>query len=233
MWYSSTWCDSALRAFRRALGAILGDRSRQYTKEVISFLTHWQAHSVTLKKARQEWLAGREASEATWLGNLKLQEDRLAACAYELTGDIAGGGPYGSIVMFTSPPGWKLRMETGQSALCTVRFDELLRERVNARDIVAAATGVIMRGVKQVMELVRSNALVVEVTTAPFDLLPSHLAQGHTPLSPTTCARSITSSLPLILQSSSRLPPSVPGLSAGPMSATTFRLKISTTWLVR
>jgi hypothetical protein len=173
VWYSATWSDRAHRCFRRALTYVL-ERSRKsgsmhaITSEVNIYLVHWQRHDVTVAKARSEWILGGESS-LIGAGNWKRLADRLALCRYLITGDLAGGGPHGS-VMFSHPPEAKAERERGESALTTVSFHSLMKrfsETVRAStdgqevDVVGTATALIKEGVTRLMEHVRQGRLVI------------------------------------------------------------------------
>lgn len=111
VWYSASWGREAERAFRAAVAAALAavDETREGDAAVAAVLRAWTASSVPLERARTEWV--RRATRSWFvIGNMKRKEDRMALCAYAVSGDAlpAAPGAVGSVTMFTHLPGMHL-----------------------------------------------------------------------------------------------------------------------------
>jgi hypothetical protein len=115
--YSAAWSTSTETAFRSAVEACLsgppsppGIPHVPMTNEVMRLLRHWHAAaSVPLRAARSKWMASRtHTSEPA--AACRVRCDRLALCAYELTGQL-GAATAGSLAMFALPAGVEVAMD--------------------------------------------------------------------------------------------------------------------------
>jgi len=122
VWYSATWSNSSLAAFRSAVSELLATAtaasslakqqqqqaalqgSALAAPDVLKLLRGWQIKHVPLADARKGWQASLDHSFA-WLSNFRRKGDRLALSELMLTGQIAalGAGDVGSVVMFAVP----------------------------------------------------------------------------------------------------------------------------------
>eukprot|EP00808_Paulinella_micropora_P005261 g47494.t1 len=172
VWYSSTWDADTMRAFRDALTYILEKKPPQ-DKEVLEWLEHWNTHrDVTLQTARQGWLAGFRPHNQK-IGCWKKKADRLALAQYVLTGELAGGGPYGSVTMFSVPSRLHVQRPPMQNALATLRFDELIKLHMHMAkmrkqktgeewNVISSATAMLLHGMQQLLENVQNKKIVIE-----------------------------------------------------------------------
>jgi hypothetical protein len=93
-----------LAAFRAALGEVLECPQQQLPAEVAALLRHWQVHDVSLAASRRQWLDSTTDTQSTEIANFKQQQDRMAMCAYIITGQLLDAD-VGSVVMFAVPEG--------------------------------------------------------------------------------------------------------------------------------
>jgi hypothetical protein len=185
VWYSSTWSDATLDCFRNALAHVLeeGDPSM----EVLAHLVHWQLHDVPRTQALAEWVRAWDEGAVAAVGCLARRPDRIALIQYYLSGELLGGGPNGSPVMFSQPPKLHRPLEDQHSFLNTITFTDL-SERVGSGvegDIVCAGEALLLESVGRLVTWIREGSVViagVQHATVALDN-PAVLAEiaGHRP----------------------------------------------------
>eukprot|EP00808_Paulinella_micropora_P010602 g2870.t1 len=168
VWYSSSWDAETLHAFRRGVAKVLQQPHTPQDAEVREYVAHWASHNVSLSTARDQWLQ-RFRPNKQGIGNWKRRSDRLAMAEYAVTGELAGGGAFGSVCMFSHPHS-KSQSEWMQSAVETLRFDELIQlhmymasaQKDTNWNVLASATAMLLHGVQQLIEAVQSKKIVIE-----------------------------------------------------------------------
>lgn len=164
VWFSSSWSHSAHISFRKALSALLNAKFKgSVSPEVLAVWRHWQAHTVSLKQARELWLndMGKDTSLAnTYIGNWKQRADRLALCSYLLTGEVLHGD-VGSVTMFALPE--HMTRADQESFLSALPEKELWKSRHNSEDIVHAGLAVLRLKIRNLKRTFSLGEVEVEV----------------------------------------------------------------------
>ena len=171
VWYSAAWSDATLAVFRAAVdevrqrgGADNGSGTKPRHSDVAAILALWSTATVPLARARAAWL---EDNNRTWfeIGNFARAKDRLALCAYVLTGQLLDGATVGSVCMFAPlPSGFEAKRALGESIFHVVPVDKLWRRRRSgAANIVDAATEYLRRGVQRIRDRVTTGEVTIEL----------------------------------------------------------------------
>jgi hypothetical protein len=156
VWYSSTWTKKADRAFRAAatsaLASLTGSGYLAGTGSGV-YLRHWLNTSVSLADARKAWI-GSASKTVPCCYSFSYRVDRLALCAYVVSGDLGlPGCTLASTCMFSNPMGFMslanptpISRRPAESFLEAVPQHELYAERRRgADDVVAAGVAVLRR----------------------------------------------------------------------------------------
>ena len=185
MWLSAVWSRSTLAAFRSSVTALLaaassaapgptpgsGSASSSSSStfgaaashpDVFPILRHWSLAEIPLSESRRLWRLSR-AEPPSVIANLIRRKDRMALCAYELTGAVGEAGDTGSVAMFALPDAAGAH-EHGQSFLGTLGLGDLgAAAGVGSADVATAGAALAKRRLRALEGHLRSGALAVEL----------------------------------------------------------------------
>lgn len=181
VWYSSTWSRRALRAFTVALNEVA---QLPHAPAVSELLTHWQRAvkvEVPLTKARAGWLA-KQSEMLSLPGKLLRLKDRLAMCAYIISGDVLPHeAEVGSVCMWEFPPGWPAALPKDECMLGTLPLYSLLdRCLPNSSDcsIVEGGAALLQEHIGELHRAVSGRTMLIELHLAEVSLEHPELLAG-------------------------------------------------------
>ena len=174
VWYSAAWSSKTLVAFRRAVAFVLDGRTHltgALHPDVRVLLQTWQSAKVSLQAARSAWL-DMSPDEIKWrdIGNFKRKEDRMALCAYSISGQLLEATT-GSVVMFVLPSGYLGSIGSDQRVFECISTYKLL-DRCNAdsaTDIVTATIHHLRDGITKLVQWVQEGRVVMDVRLGAVD----------------------------------------------------------------
>ncbi|KAG5177594.1 hypothetical protein JKP88DRAFT_332187 [Tribonema minus] len=180
VWYSSAWSRQALASFRSAVTSLVEtalDSSNQKqprhasiaalrNAHVMRFLQHWQTAAVPLADARRQWLQGIKNAWSL-VANFKKADDRMALCAYAISGQVLPPCDTGSVCMFATPPGAGERA-LDDNFLQTIQIQDLYERRLrgDSPDVVAAGAQLISERVGRLRDHIRARRVTIEFRLA-------------------------------------------------------------------
>lgn len=180
MWYSAGWSAATLHDFHASVAALLGENgtSQNLTREVKEWLQVWQGDSLPLADARDLWSVRRKRPQ-TWIANLLRKDDRMAACAYIVSGDLpvlgaqtsskkaasTKGISTGSVVMFPYRRGSEKHDEIPihENFMFTIPPAPLIEERLQGGNFVDVACVLVRRRVEALARALRDRHVEIEV----------------------------------------------------------------------
>lgn len=188
-----------MHAFHATVAALLKDENAlaEHSAEVREWIDGWHGSKVPLDAARRLW-CGRVERTQTVIGNLLLKDDRMAACAHALTGDVivpvesgkttvherAGGEnsdatnkindqqvTTGSVVWFEEPLKGKVMYQNVLDANFMFAFPPaaLVAERLQGCNFFAAGAVLARRRVETLSSALKAGRVTIEVG---FSCLP-------------------------------------------------------------
>lgn len=148
------------------------------THEVREWLQVWRGDSLPLSEARDHW-SDRMKRPQTWIANLLRKDDRMAACAYVVSGDLPVSGAQksskktaspqsittGSVVMFPYRRDYVRhdKVPIHENFMFTLPPAPLLEERLQGDNVVVAAGVLARRRVEALARALKAKHLVIEV----------------------------------------------------------------------
>jgi tetratricopeptide (TPR) repeat protein len=174
VWYSAAWSRATHAAFRAALEAVLARGGADTAAgtprhpDVAALLQHWRTHDVPLATARKRWL---EPLDWKWcsLGDFKQEADRMALCAYVLTGQLLPDADVGSVTMFALPAGYAGVRALNESFFHCLDAHALWERREAAPDIVAAGVALLRDGIAAMQGCLTRGDVRIELRLAALE----------------------------------------------------------------
>ena len=191
VWYSAAWSKSAEVYFRKAVAKLIEGQS--YTAEelysspalrspkVMALLRHWLLHSVSLEKARADWLEYPILNDE--IVNFLKMEDRLALSTFILTGQLLEAD-VGSITMFSIPSHEKVQRALREYFMYCIDERALFEERKRNSDIIAAAVACLRTSISRLRTLINQREVTVVIHHQSLSLENHDLLSSISSLNP-------------------------------------------------
>jgi hypothetical protein len=192
-WYSSTWTESTLAAFKRACKMALhtypGEPEEHADREVKAYLSHWlAAEPISAKRARRRWMKLSADPTRIWVysstTNFHQAIDREHLLLYFMSGEFIAKkhrkeAKVGSLTTWSNPD-WALRDNHGDQdrVVNTVVLQDILDEMTSSStksslSVLDYLMKVKVRDVARLQQHMKTNAVYIDVRYGDVQVLQS------------------------------------------------------------